>query len=190
MTDDTSATFLFPAVSRKKIAAGFDGGRLSSDGGVMLLAQAERRLGIAERLARLIPDRRDPARIMHAIPDMIRARIFAIACGYEDCNDFGPLSSDPAFKLACGRLPETGGDLASQPTLSRLENVPSLRDAIRLTYALVDQWMESYATAPDGVVLDIDDTCDVVHGHQQLSLFNAHYDERCCCQRSWRRGRG
>jgi Transposase DDE domain group 1 len=110
---------------------------------------------------------------------MIRARIFAIACGYEDCNDFGPLRADPAFKLACGHLPETGTDLASQPILSRLENAPSLRDAIRLTYALVDQWMESYATPPDGVVLDIDDTCDVVHGHQQLSLFNAHYDERC-----------
>ena len=106
----------------------------------------------------------------HAITDMIRARIFAIACGYEDCNDFGPLRADPAFKLACGHLPETGADLASQPTLSRLENAPTIRDAIRLTYALVDQWMESYATAPDGVVLDIDDTCDVVHGHQQLSL--------------------
>ena len=145
----------------------------------MLLAQAERRLGIAERLARFIPDRRDPERVKHAIADMIRARLFAIACGYEDCNDFGPLRSDPAFKLACGRLPETEADLASQPTLSRLENAPSLRDAIRLTYALVDQWMASYATAPDGVVLDIDDTCDVVHGHQQLSLFNAFYDERC-----------
>ena len=88
-------------------------------------------------------------------------------------------ATDPAFKLACGHLPETGADLASQPTLSRLENAPTIRDAIRLTYALIDQWMESYATAPDGVVLDIDDTCDVVHGHQQLSLFNAHYDERC-----------
>ena len=107
MTDNTSPTFLFPAVGRKKITAAFDGGRLSSDGGVMLLAQAERRLGIAERLACFIPDRRAPERVKHAIPDMIRARIFAIACGYEDCNDFGPLRSDPAFKLACGRLPET-----------------------------------------------------------------------------------
>src|SRR5215213_9298924 len=179
MMDDPLPTFPFPAVGRKKITAAFDGGRLSSNGGVMLLAQAERRLGIAERLARFIPDRRVPERVKHAIPDMIRARIFAIACGYEDCNDFGPLRSDPAFKLACGHLPETGADLASQPTLSRLENAPSLRDAIRLTYALVDQWMESYASVPDSVVLDIDDTCDVVHGHQQLSLFNAHYDERC-----------
>ena len=179
MPDDTTAVFPFPAVSRKKVTAAFDGGRLSSDGGVMLLAQAERQLGIAERLARLISDRREPERVKHAIPDMIRARIFAIACGDEDGHDFGPLRSDPAFKLACGRLPETGEDLASQPTLSRLENAPSLRDAIRLSYALVDQWMASYATVPDAVVLDIDDTCDVVHGHQQLSLFHAHYDERC-----------
>jgi hypothetical protein len=72
MPNDTTAIFPFPAVGRKKITAAFDGGRLSSDGGVMLLAQAERWLGIAERLARVIPDRRDPARVMHAIPDMIR----------------------------------------------------------------------------------------------------------------------
>ncbi len=113
MTEDTTAIFRFPAIGREKITAAFDGGRLSSDGGVMLLAQAEHRLGIAERLARLIPDRRDPARITHAMPEMIRARILAIACGYEDCNDFGPLRADPAFKLACGRLPEGGADLAS-----------------------------------------------------------------------------
>ncbi len=167
------------SVARKAVHVAFDGGRLTSDAGVLVLADIEHRLGIAERLARFIPDRRDPARVMHAIPDMIRARILAMACGYEDCNDFGPLRADPAFKLACGRLPESGADLASQPTLSRLENAPTIRDAIRLTYALIDQWMESYVTPPEGVVLDIDDTCDVVHGHQQLSLFNAHYDERC-----------
>ena len=79
---------------------------------------------------------------------MIRARILAIACGYEDADDLDFLRTDPAFKLACGRLPETGGDLCSQPTLSRMENAPSLKDAIRLTYALVDQWMASYERAP------------------------------------------
>jgi hypothetical protein len=105
--------------------------------------------------------------------------IWAICCGYEDADDLDDLRSDPAFKLACGRLPDTGRDLCSQPTLSRLENAPGLKDVIRLTYALVDQWMASYATPPARVTLDIDDTCDVVHGHQQLSLFNAHYDERC-----------
>ena len=179
MNDDTIAAFSFPAVSRKKVTAAFDGGRLTSDGGVMLLSLAERRLGIAERLARRIPDRRDRTRIAHSFADMIRARIFAICCGYEDADDLDLLRVDPAFKLACGRLPDTGRDLASQPTLSRLENTPTLRDVIRLTYALVDQWIASYARPPSRVILDIDDTCDVVHGHQQLSLFNAHYDERC-----------
>jgi hypothetical protein len=179
MTDDTIPLFSFPAVQGKKITAAFDGGRMSSDGGVMLLSLAERRLGVAERLACCVPDRRDPTRIAHTIADMIRARVFAICCGYEDADDLDDLRRDPAFKLACGRLPDTGRDLCSQPTLSRLENAPGLKDVIRLTYALVDQWMASYATPPARVTLDIDDTCDVVHGHQQLSLFNAHYDERC-----------
>ena len=182
----TATALLITIPSRENIAldsglttADFDGGRLTSDGGVMLLAMAERRLGIAQRLARCFPDDRDPARITHTLADMIRARVFAIACGYEDANDLEYLRKDPAFKLACGRLPDSGVDLCSQPTLSRLENAPSLKDAIRLTYALVDQWMASYEREPASVILDIDDTCDVAHGHQQLSLFNAHYDERC-----------
>ena len=179
MTDTTILPFVFPAVRGRKITADFDGGRLTSDGGVMLLALAERRLGIAARLARLVPDRRDPARVTHTLADMIRARIFAIAMGYEDADDLDHLRRDPAFKLACGRLPDSGDDLCSQPTLSRLENAPGLRDVIRLTYALVDAWIDSYPKPPRSVTLDIDDTCDVVHGHQQLSLFNAHYDERC-----------
>ena len=133
----------------------------------MLLSLAERRLGIAERLARLIPDRRDPTRITHSVADMIRARLFAICCGYKDADDLDTLRSDPAFKLACGRLPDSGADLCSQPTLSRLENAPRLRDVIRLACALVDTWMASYPRQPEAVTLDIDDTCDVVHGQQQ-----------------------
>ena len=169
----------FQPLSAKKVTAAFDGGRLTSNGGVMLLAMAERRLGLADNLARVFPDRRDPTRVVHSLVDMFRARMFAICCGYEDADDLDHLRSDPAFKLACGRLPDTGRDLCSQPTLSRLENSPRLRDVIRLTYMLVDAWMDSYPSEPASVTLDIDDTCDVVHGHQQLSLFNAHYDERC-----------
>ena len=179
MIDDTMLPFSFPAVDAKKVTAAFDGGRLTSNGGVMLLAMAERRLGLADNLARVFPDRRDPTRVVHSLVDMFRARMFAICCGYEDADDLDHLRSDPAFKLACGRLPDTGRDLCSQPTLSRLENSPRLRDVIRLTYTLVDAWMDSYPCEPASVTLDIDDTCDVVHGHQQLSLFNAHYDERC-----------
>ncbi len=179
MSDDNLLPFSFPAVQRKKITAAFDGGRITSDGGVMLLAQAERRLGIAERLAQVIPDRRDQDRVTHLLPDILRARIFAIACGYEDADDLDRLRGDPAFKLACGRLPDSGTDLCSQPTISRWENAPALRDLIRLMGVMVDLYCASYATPPAAVTLDIDDTVDVVHGHQQLSFFNAHYDERC-----------
>ncbi len=142
MTDDTILPFSFPAVHAKKVTAAFDGGRLTSNGGVMLLAMAERRLGLADNLARVFPDRRDPTRVVHSLVDMFRARMFAICCGYEDADDLDHLRSDPAFKLACGRLPDSGRDLCSQPTLSRLENAPRLRDVIRLTYTLVDAWMD------------------------------------------------
>src|SRR3954470_8151896 len=122
MPNHSHLPFSFPAIRGKKVTAAFDGGRLSSDGGVMLLCEAERQLGIAARLAALFPDERDGTRVIHRVSDMTRARIFAIACGYEDCNDFETLRCDPAFKLACGRRPDSDPDLASQPTLSRLEN--------------------------------------------------------------------
>jgi hypothetical protein len=179
MTDDTLLPFSFPAVQGKKLTAAFDGGRLSSDGGVMLLAAAARRMGIAEKLAAVIPDRRDPMRVVHRLSEILLARILAIACGYEDADDLDAMRTDPAFKLACGRLPESGADLMSQPTISRLENTPTLRDLVRLGRVMVDLYCASYAAPPKAVVLDIDDTVDVVHGHQQLSLFNGHYGERC-----------
>jgi hypothetical protein len=92
---------------------------------------------------------------------------------------WGKMAPIPAFKLACGRLPDTGTDRCSQPTISRWENAPALRDLIRLMGVMVDLYCNSYATPPAVVTLDIDDIVDVVHGHQQLSFFNAHYDERC-----------
>lgn len=179
MDYDTGLLFDLPSVARKKVSAAFDGGRITSDGGVALLALADRRIGIVDRLARLIADPRDPALVTHSLDSILRARVLAIACGYEDANDLDRLRGDPAFKLACGRLPDSGGDLCSQPTVSRWENAPDLRTVIRLTYALVDAWCASYGREPGAVTLDIDDTLDVVHGAQQLSLFHAHHDQRC-----------
>src|SRR5258708_10346115 len=106
MDEDIPLPFDLPAVARKKVSAAFDGGRITSDGGVMLLAQAERRLGIAERLAQVIPDRRDQDRVTHLLPHILRARIFAIACGYEDAHDLDRLRCDPAFQLGLRRVPD------------------------------------------------------------------------------------
>jgi hypothetical protein len=179
MSEDTLLAFDFPAVGRKKVTAAFDGGRMTSDGGVLLLASVERRMGIARTLAPLIADPRNPLLVTHSVADILRARMLAIACGYEDADDLDHLRTDPGFKLACGRLPDSGAELCSQPTISRWENAPTLREVIRMGYAMVDIYCASYARPPRAVTLDIDDTVDVVHGHQQLALFNAHYDERC-----------
>ena len=179
MTEDTLLPFDLPAVSRKKVTADFEGGLISSDGGLVLLRAAERRLGLAEALAGCIREWRDPALVVHTLPAMLRFRMFAIACGYEVADDCDALRGDPLFKLAVGRAPVSGRDLCSQPTMSRLENAPSRIEVGRLTAALVDIFCRSFPIPPAAITLDIDDTCDRVHGHQQLSLFNAHYDTRC-----------
>ena len=161
------------------MTADFAGGLLSSDGGLVLLREAERSLRLAEALADCIRDWRDPALVVHPLPAMLRFRMFAIACGYEDADDCDALRTDLLFKLAVGRAPESGRDLCSQPTMSRLENAPSRIEVARMTAALVDLFCRSFPIPPAAITLDIDDTCDPVHGHQQLSLFNAHYDTRC-----------
>lgn len=179
MEQDTLLSFDLPAVCGKKVGVAFDGGLLSSDGGVLLLRGVERRLGIAERLSGCMADRRDPTRIDHTLAEMLRLRMFLIAAGYEDADDCDSLRADPAFKLAVGRLPETGAALCSQPTMSRLENAPSRIEIARMMGAMVDLFCASWTRPPSSITLDIDDTLDRVHGAQQLSLFNAHYDERC-----------
>ena len=179
MTDDSAPSFSFPAICRKKVTAAFDGGRLTSDGGVLLLAQAERRLGLADRLAACIADPRDQSRVIHDLGDILRARMLAIACGYEDADDLDTLRHDPGFKLALSKLPAGPVGLASQPTMSRWENAPTTRELVRLTGALVDIYCASYAAPPVAVTLDIDETVDIVHGGQQLSFWNGHYGERC-----------
>jgi len=168
-----------PPLCGKPVHVAFDGGQLTSDAGVLLLAEIDRRLGISDRLARCIEDPRDPQRIEHSFAEMIRFRALAIAAGYPDANDCDTLRVDPAFKMAVGRLPESGADLCSQPTISRLENLPGPVALKRMMAAMVDLFCDSFATVPRRILLDIDDTEDRVHGGQQLSLFHAHYDSRC-----------
>src|SRR3954447_14177286 len=166
-------------VRGKPVHVAFDGGRLTSDAGVLLLAEIERRLKLAERLARCLADPRSPGRVRHTLAEMIRFRVLLIAAGYPDANDCDTLRSDPGFKMALGRAPESGRDLCSQPTMCRLENLPTVTALKRMMAAMVELFCDSFEDVPRRIVLDIDDTCDPAHGRQQLSAFNAYYDERC-----------
>ena len=163
-------------VCGKPVVARFDGGQLSSDGGILALREIEERLGIADRLAACVVDPRDPDRVTHGIADIMRFRMLMIAAGYEDGNDAASLRHDPVFKLALGQLPQ-GTALCSQPTISRLENLPRPRDLLRMGQAMVALYCASFRQVPRHITLDIDDTFDAVHGGQQLRLFNAYYDE-------------
>ena len=163
-------------VAGKDVVVKFDGGRLSSDGGILTLREIEGRLRVAERMAACIEDPRASKHVTHSMADIIRFRLLMIAAGYEDGNDADLLRSDPMFKMALDLTP-SDRELCSQPTISRLENLPDARALLRMGRAMVDLYCESYSKAPKRIVLDIDDTFDAVHGGQQLRLFNAHYDE-------------
>jgi len=163
-------------VQGKAVVARFDGGRLSSEGGLLALREIERRLGLADRLAGCLRDPRMPEKVVHRLAEIIRFRMLMIAAGYEDGNDANTLRGDPMFKLALDRLP-SGEELCSQSTVSRLENLPDRRALLRLGRALVEQYCSSFRAVPRRIVLDIDDTFDRVHGGQQLRLFNAYYDD-------------
>jgi len=156
------------------VQACFDGGSLSSDAGLLVLREVEGRLGVAERLARCLEDPRNPALITHALADMIRFRMMMNAAGYEDGNDAASLRQDPVFKMAQGMAPSSH-DLASQPTISRLENMADVRALLRMGAALVNLFCASFKEVPKRIVLDIDDTFDTVHGGQQHRRFNGHY---------------
>jgi hypothetical protein len=176
MVDPTLPLPGLSPIAGKEVVARFDGGRLSSDGGLLVLREIEQRLKVADRLAACIDDPRDPGSTVHTVADIIRFRLLMIAAGYEDGNDATGLRTDPVFKLALERL-ASERDLCSQSTISRLENLPEKRTLIRLARALVELYCASFRQVPRRITLDIDDTFDAVHGDQQLRLFNAHYDE-------------
>lgn len=176
MTDPMLPLLGLSPVSGKTIVARFDGGLLSSDGGVVVLREVEQRLRVAARLAGCIKDPRAPDQITHTLADIIRFRLLMIAAGYEDGNDASSLRGDPMFKMALDLAP-SDRELCSQSTISRLENLPDARALLRMGRAMVDLYCESFQQVPKRITLDIDDTFDAAHGGQQLRLFNAHYDE-------------
>ena len=164
MSQSSTEPIRFDSPAGVPLAAAFDAGRLTSDGGLPWLAEADAALGLCDALAACVPDwRRGPVR--HSLATLVRQRVFQIACGYEDQDDADTLRADPLLKLVCGRWPERGADLASQPTLSRLENAVDLRAVEALATALAALYIRErgQAGAPAPLVLDID--CNDVQNH-------------------------
>jgi len=181
--DNTTQCWLFADLAKRPVTVCFDQERGSSDGGAVLLGAADRRLGLSEALGGCIRDGRDPLRVIHEISDLMRQRVYAIACGYPDGNDAARLSADPVHKLLVGRDPVGEGDLASQPTLSRFENGADRADLFRMGERLAEQVIERHRRRRRGrarvVTIDLDQTDDPAHGQQQLALFNGYYGEWC-----------
>src|SRR5262245_9133601 len=162
--------------------APFDAGRLTSDGGLAWIAQADTHLGLCVALADQIPDwRRGP--VQHALVTLVRQRVFQITCGYEDQDDADTLRHDPLLKWVCGRQPESGAALASQPTLSRLENAVNARTCYRLAAALLTIYLQEReqlsqrqtGKPPTHILLDLGGTHDPTHGDQEGSAYHGYY---------------
>ncbi|HTO64726.1 MAG TPA: transposase [Bradyrhizobium sp.] len=162
MTDATPLPFDLSAVRRKKLTVDFGGGNQSSNGGLLLLRNAERKLGVCGRLADAMPDRREASRIRHAMFELVMARVCAIACGHEDAIDLDRLRHDPLMKVAVGRCPQSGAPLASQSTISRLQNAPRKTEAAQPTAVLLDQFGTTIKPGAQEI-LDIDTFC-AAHG--------------------------
>jgi hypothetical protein len=163
----------------KTVTLDFDGGRLSSDAGVVLLKDIDAQLGLTRNLAAVLSDPREPRRINFTLEDLSKQRVFQIAAGYEDANDANTLRDDPIFKRLRDRLPDTGSSLASQPTLSRFANRVSRPELSRMALALLHQFLASYTSAPKVIVLEVDDTEAPVHGGQEHARYDSYYGGYC-----------
>lgn len=178
----TQQRVMFAELFEKPVVAQFDQPHGSSDGGAVLLKACDERLRLTERLAACFRDERQPGKVRHTLHDLVRQRVFAIACGYADCNDAARLAEDPVHKVLVERDPLEGAALASQPTLSRFENAPGPKVLYRMGETLADAVIERQRRAhrkAKRITVELDPTDDPTHGAQQLALFNGHYDTWC-----------
>ncbi len=199
-TECTSSVADFTGVGNRKVEIDFDGGHLSSDGGVLLLRDMDERLALMERLSGCFTDYRDPDLIEHGVDTLLRQRVFGIALGYEDLNDHDALRVDPLLALAAGKSDlegkerrceqDRGKALASSSTLNRLELTPLdagagnrykklVYDGELIENLLVDVFLESFDKAPKEIILDFDATDDPIHGTQEGRFFHGYYGNYC-----------
>lgn len=164
---------------KKSVQINFSAPELSSNGGLLLVAKAEKSVGIIDTLSRCVNDWRNPLFIVHTLKEQIGQRVYQISCGYEDADDCDSLRSDSVMKMNCGRCPDDI-DLCSQPTMSRLENHVGHRELYDMGEAFVDKFIKSYGgDIPAKIIIDLDDSNSNTYGNQQFTLFNQYYGEYC-----------
>jgi hypothetical protein len=178
MRDCATQEMRFETQAALALEAAFDGGRITSDGGVLWLAEMDKEMGLCEAISRCIPEWRK-RKGHHSLLSLVRQRVFQIACGYEDQNDSDTLREDPLLKLSCGSRPQSGPDLASQPTISRMENAATARSCRRIAEALFGRYLNEREKdgTPEKVLLDFDATADPVHGEQEGSYYHGYYGQ-------------
>ena len=175
MTNRNREQLIFPGCKGRRVEAEFSGGNVTSDAGILLLRQADRRLGLTAAIARLLKDPRRQASCEHSVLSMPRQRVDGIALGYEDLNDHDHLRHDMAWQTAV----ERDHPPASSPTLCRLENRAGRESAIAMHRVLMDQFISSFDAPPTELILDFDATDDPVHGNQEGRFFHGYYDHYC-----------
>lgn len=179
--DTTQQSVVFDGLIDRPVVASFDQPDSSSDAGALLIKACDERLGLSDSLSACIKDPRQSAKVIHTVSDLLRQRVYALACGYEDCNDATRLIEDPMYRLLLDRDPIDGDPIASQPTLSRFENDVDPRSLVKMSYALAETVITRHRerVSPGLITIDMDPTDDPTYGQQQLSFFNAHYDNYC-----------
>ena len=165
----------FSTSCRRLVSANFEGGAITSDAGVVLLRELDNKLGVSRELAKALPDDRVAGRVEHKLDAMIRQRVFALCCGYEDLNDHQELRRDPAWQTAVGKAQQLAGD----STLNRWENRADRECCVAMSKVLIEQFIRSFRVPPKELVLDFDATDDAVHGKQEGRFFHGYYDKYC-----------
>jgi Transposase DDE domain group 1 len=178
LTDCATQKMRFETEACLPLEAAFDGGRITSDGGLLWLEKMDEELGLCEAISECVPEWRR-RKGHHSLGALVRQRVFQIACGYEDQNDSNSLREDPLLKVVCGSLPQSGADLASQPTISRMENAATRRSCYQIAEVLFEIYLRERERdgAPKKVLLDFDATADPTHGDQEGSYYHGYYEQ-------------
>lgn len=189
MTECNQTAFPFEAHFSRQVVAGFDGARMTTDGGALLLRAVDRKIGLLKRVAACFRDARDPERVEHSLPELLGQRIYALALGYEDLNDHEELRHDPLLALLAGKR-SLAEPLAGKSTLNRMELIPAGEAGgeryHKITYSgeeidalVVDIFLESHDQPPQQIVLDLDATDTPLHGQQEARFFHGYYGHYC-----------